>query len=387
MIAAVTNLRTAADPGERAAWVALASTPGIGWPRLGALLAATGSARGALEAPFAFLCSIPGISRACASLLTAVTIDTGYAILAATAKLGGAALIPGDEAWPAALADIPDPPAVLFALGRVELVRRPAVAIVGSRSHSAYGGEVTELLAEASAKAGIVVVSGMARGLDAVAHGAALDAGGASIGVLGNGLGIIYPAANRRLYERMVDTGLLLTEFPPGERPQAWTFPRRNRLISGLARATVVVEAAVGSGALITADQALEQGRDVLAVPGPITSPVSEGTNRLIRDGATPLLEVRDLLELFGIRTPSVPADKQGEFHLVPPVELPPDLGDQARAALEVLALGPRLVDDVAVALEVPAATALQELSMLELLGLVVREAGGWYRRAPGSPP
>ena len=120
-------------------------------------------------------------------------------------------------------------------------------------------------------------MSGMARGLDAVAHAAALDAGGGTIGVLGNGLGVIYPAANRALYERVAARGLLLTEFPPGERPHAGSFPRRNRLISGLARVTVVVEAAVGSGALITAGTALDQGREVMAVPGPITSPVSAG--------------------------------------------------------------------------------------------------------------
>ncbi len=151
-------------------------------------------------------------------------------------------------------------------------------------------------LAWGAASAGLAVVSGMARGLDAVAHTAALDSGGATIGVLGNGLGVIYPTANRVLYQRVAANGLLLTEFPPGERPTAGSFPRRNRLISGLARVTVVVEAAEGSGALITAGTALDQGREVMAVPGNITSPSSVGANRLIRDGAEPLLSSDDLL-------------------------------------------------------------------------------------------
>ena len=162
-------------------------------------------------------------------------------------------------------------------------------------------------LAGAVAQAGVVIVSGMARGLDAVAHTAALDAGGATIGVLGNGLGVIYPAANRALYERVASDGLLVTEFPPGERPNVGSFPRRNRLISGLSRVTVVVEAAVGSGALITAGAALDQGREVMAVPGNITSPLSAGSNRLIRDGAAPVLEPADLLQHFPefVRVPS----------------------------------------------------------------------------------
>ena len=177
-------------------------------------------------------------------------------------RAGGRALLATDPEFPALLRHIPDPPPVLFALGDLGLLDRPAVAIVGSRDHSAYGAEVCrERSPGRPPPAGLVVVSGMARGLDAVAHAAALDAGGATIGVLGNGLGVIYPAANRALYQRVAADGLLLTEFPPGERPHVGSFPRRNRLISGLARVTVVVEAAEGSGALITAGAALDQGR------------------------------------------------------------------------------------------------------------------------------
>src|SRR2546428_7088376 len=170
-----------------------------------------------------------------------------------------------------------------------------------------------------------------ARGIDSIAHAAALDAGGASVGVLGNGFGVVYPAANRALYERMIAHGCLITELPPGERPHAGAFPRRNRLISGLAGVTVVVEAAPGSGALITADCALEQGRSVLAVPGPITSPTSLGCNKLIQQGAKPALSAADVLEELGItpgRRPKV--DQPGST-------VPPDLTELQQALWRAL--------------------------------------------------
>jgi len=177
---------------------------------------------------------------------------------------------------------------------------------VGSRNHSPYGAAAARLLALGVAPHA-VVVSGMARGLDAVAHAAALEAPGGTVGVLGNGFGVIYPAAHRDLYDQMIARGCLITELPPGDRPHAGAFPRRNRLISGLAGAVVVVEAAAGSGALITADCALDQGRTVLAVPGPITSPTSFGCNKLIQQGAKPVLCAADILEELGLASPETP--------------------------------------------------------------------------------
>ncbi|MEP6744823.1 MAG: DNA-processing protein DprA, partial [Gemmatimonadota bacterium] len=237
-------------------------------------------------------------------------------MLEALEKIGAKALLFSDADYPAVLREIPDPPMVVFAWGgdrhrpsaishqRCDAVdgdpgkneaepglvgstsdgRWPMAdgllaAIVGTRHPTQYGIDVTRGAATACAGSGIVVVSGMARGCDAIAHSAALDAGGITIGVLGNGFGVIYPSANRALYERVRAEGLLLSEFAPGERPHAGSFPRRNRIISGLARATLVVEAGPTSGALITAGTALDQGREVLAVPGPITSATSVGTN------------------------------------------------------------------------------------------------------------
>lgn len=347
------------------AYVTLALVPGIGRARLDALLRTFGSAGAALDASLDDLLAVPEISRAAATAIREADPAQGARVAARAAELGGSLLAPDDPEFPAALREIPDAPTLLFAAGRLELLQSPCVAIVGSRSHTRYGGEVCRHFASGLARCGLAVVSGMARGLDAAAHLAALDAGGGTIGVLGNGLGVIYPTANRALYQRVLAHGCLLTEFPPGDRPHAGSFPRRNRLISGLARVTLVVEARERSGALITADCALSQGRDVLAVPGPITSPVSVGCNRLIQLGAKPALGLRDVLEEYGMSLPEVPS-----------AALPTDLTAEERRVLDVLALGSEQVDEVAARLKQPAADTLAVLTSLEIRGLVEQEPG-----------
>ena len=294
-------------------------------------------------------------------------------------ELGGTCLLPGDPDFPPLLREIPDPPTLLFALGDLGILERPAVAVVGSREHSDYGAEVARAIAQVATRADLVVVSGMARGLDAVAHGATLESEGTTIGVLGNGLGVIYPAANRLLYERVAEKGLLLTEFPPGERPQIGSFPRRNRLISGLARVTVVVEAAAGSGTLITVEAALAQGREVMAVPGAITSPVSVGTNRLIRDGATPYLEPDDLLRNY----PECPAGMAVPLESQTSLPLPPTLSDEEAAVAALIGAEPVHLDLLASRAERPIAVMLVVLSGLEIQG-VVEQLPGWRFRRVG---
>jgi DNA processing protein len=279
-----------------AAYVALALVPGVGTVRFERLLQEFGAAEAVLRASPGQLQRVNGISTATATAIRHATPTDGARVLEQVAPRGGVALDPRDVGFPAALHLIPHRPPLLFAKGRMDLLQAPCVAIVGSRDHSRYGARAATHLAAGLVGEGLTVVSGMARGLDAVAHRAALDAGGGTVGVLGNGLGVVYPAANRALYDRVVSDGCLLTEFPPGERPSAGSFPRRNRLISGLARVTIVIEAGEGSGALITADAALAQGREVMAVPGPITSGVSAGTNRLIQMGAKPVLRLGDVL-------------------------------------------------------------------------------------------
>lgn len=380
---------------ERAAYVALALTPGVGAARMTALLSHFQSAGGALSAPLAFLCTVPGMNRAVATAITNSSLEAGQRALAAIEAAGAHCLLPTDPAFPTAFAEIPDPPMLLFGQGDLSLLTRPAVAVVGSRDHSAYGAEVCREVARRAAEAGIVVVSGMARGLDAVAHTAALDAGGGTIGILGNGLGVIYPAANRILYRRVAETGLLLTEFPPGERPMVGAFPRRNRLISGLARVTVVIEAAEGSGTLITVGTALAQGRDVMAVPGNISSPTSIGTNRLIRDGAEPLLEVEDLLAHYPETLPrprpaatgKTAADAPGPAAVGRPMlRVPPaDLTPVERTLFDLLLAGSAATDRLIEGAGRPAPEVLVALSNLELRGLVTEVTGKVALAPPGA--
>src|SRR5688500_16726994 len=302
-------------------WLALALVPGIGAARFAELLDRFETPDGALSAPFEVLCTVPKITAPVAEAIRQADRKAAARALHRLAELGGHVLLPGAEGFPDLLRQLPDPPICLFAQGDLTLLTRPAIAIVGSRNHSHYGAEVCRAVARAAAELGLTVVSGMARGLDAVAHRGALDAGGGTIGVLGSGLGVVYPVSNRALYQRVIERGLLITELPPGQRPHEGSFPRRNRLISGLARVTVVVEAAQASGALQTAGCAQEQGREVMAVPGPITSPVSAGTNGLIRDGAAPLLELADLLSHYPEAVTSATRGPVPEAGTLAPVE------------------------------------------------------------------
>src|SRR4051794_13318259 len=362
---------------ERLAYLTLTQVPGMGPVRFKAFLSAFPTAMGAYSAPFDVLGTVPGFSCALATALRATPLEVGRRIVEDADRLGAGILIPEDGSYPELLRHIADPPPVLFTLGDQALFLRPAAAIVGSRDHSNYGAVVCRSLASAAAGAGVVIVSGMARGLDAVAQTAALDTGGTTIGVLGNGLGVIYPAANRGLYERVARDGLLVSEFPPGERPHAGSFPRRNRLISGLSRVTVVVEAAAGSGALITAEFALEQGREVMAVPGNISSAVSVGTNRLLRDGATPLLEPNDLLRHFSELPNSGLMPSAPNVSRPLPVELSTE--EQALAGLfETESLHP---DELSTRLNRPVGEALGLLCGLEIAGVIEQGPGRMFRR------
>jgi len=214
----------------------------------------------------------------------------------------------------------------------------------------------------------------MARGIDALAHSAALDVGGASVGVLGNGFGVIYPAANGALYARMVKHGCLVTEHPPGERPHAGSFSRRNRLISGLARAVLVIEAAAQSGAIVTADAGLEQNRPILAVPGPITSPTSVGCNKLIQQGAKAALCAADILEEIGL--PSGLNDTAVALATPAPRVPPPDLSGLQLTLWHRLTAEPQHVDALVAAARTGAADVLGALTELELRGLVRQTPG-----------
>lgn len=277
-----------------------------------------------------------------------------------------------DPLYPKLLAAIHDPPPQLWVRGEpgAELLSEAAVGVVGARVCSSYGRAVARSLGRDLAAAGVVVVSGMARGVDGEAHRGALDAGGVTVAVLGCGIDRDYPAAHAELARRISADGLIVSEYEPGVEPAPWRFPARNRIISGLSRAIVVVEARERSGALITVDFALEQGRDVLAVPGEITSALSAGSNALLRLGAAPVLAVDDVLGAIGLVVAKLDKPKLPE-------------GDAGRI-LGVLHEAAATVDEIARAVALPAAEVAALLTALELEGLV--ESGeGAYRATIGG--
>ena len=263
----------------------------------------------------------------------------------------------GTHRFPALLAQIPNPPAELWTRGDASICDKPAVAIVGARAASSGGMAIAATIAGDLARAGIVVVSGLARGIDSAAHRAALDAGGKTVAVLGTGIDIVYPAEHRELTERIARDGLLLTEFWPGAAPEVSHFPRRNRIISGLSLGVVVVEAAEQSGSLITARLAADQGREVMVVPGPVLGGRNRGAHALIRDGAKLVESAVDILQELGMVTG-------------PPVS----------------AHGPEnvefTVDDIAQQLELSAGEALARLLEWELTGEIQRIGSGRFVRS-----
>lgn len=267
-----------------------------------------------------------------------------------------------DPVFPGLLAAIHDPPAQLYVRGDADpsLLSTPAVAIVGARACSSYGRSVARSLSRELSAAGLVVVSGMARGIDGEAHRGALDSGTPTCAVLGCGIDRDYPAAHGELARRVCERGLIVSEYEAGVEPAPWRFPARNRIIAGLCRATLVVEARERSGALITADFALEEGREVLAVPGEITSALSSGTNALIRLGATPVTCAEDVLEVFGLERKSARIK----------------VGPAAKALLETLRDGALTADELVRAARIDAADAAAALIELELARLVMQEEG-----------
>jgi DNA processing protein len=274
-----------------------------------------------------------------------------------------------DPDFPPRLRSIHDPPPGLFLRGHADpsVLAGTGVAIVGARARSDYGAHVARSLATELASAGVTVISGLARGVDGWAHRGSLGAGGVTVAVLGCGIDRDYPRAHASLAAEIGLRGLIVSEYPPGVAPAPWRFPARNRIVAGLAVATVVVEARERSGALITADLALEEGREVLAVPGEITSSLSQGSNGLLRLGATPATSAVDVLEAIGIDAPPSPGG--GE---------PP--GPAAAAALAALDRGAATADQISRATGLEAGAVAAALVELELAGLV-EAAAGVYRR------
>lgn len=309
------------------------------------------------------------------------SVDNARAELAAGRRAGAQLLVHGGAGYPEPLVPLADAPPVLWALGRTELLEKPLIAVVGARSASSLGLRMARRLAADLAEAGMAVVSGLARGVDAVAHAAALDTG--TIGVQAGGIDVIYPIENTELAAKMAQQGLRLAELPPGSSPQARHFPQRNRIIAGLCRATIVVEAAARSGSLLTARMALDYGRDVLAVPGHPLDARAGGCNMLIRDGATLIRGIEDVFETLGME-PGAARLPEHDRPGPPPGELapPPPSEDLPQRLLGLLGPSPTPEEELIAALGSDAARFGQALLLLEIEGALVRHPGGFVSRA-----
>lgn len=347
-------------------WVGFTLVKGIGAVRLRALLDYFGDAETAWNASLFDLVGAglsPKLAERILQVRSVVNLDE---YIAQTVRNGIRILTWNDPEYPAHLSEIDQPPPVLYLRGEMTPEDAWAVAIVGTRSITPYGRQVTEELATALAQNGVTIVSGLARGVDAVAHRAALNAGGRTLAVLGSGVDKIYPPEHRALAEQIAAQGAILSDYAPGTPPDSANFPPRNRIISGLSMAVVVVEAGDTSGALITAEFAVEQGREVFAVPGSIFAPQSRGPNHLISNGAKILLSPQSVLEALDL-TRNV--ERRAIRKAVP--------ADPTEAILlEALGAEPIHVDDIRARVALPIETVSAALAMMELKGMV-RQVGG----------
>jgi DNA processing protein len=367
-----------ADPGEgdalpeRAYWVAFHRVPYIGPARLRRLQQTFGSLAAAWFAP------VSELRRCLEERPTAELARTRQELDVATLyreieSKGVRIATPVDDHYPTLLAEIPAPPPVLYFRGDLIETDRTAVAIVGTRRVTSYGREMAARLSADLARAGVTIVSGLARGVDGVAHQAALDAGGRTIAVLGSGINRIYPPEHRKLAARIAEQGAVLSDYLPDTPPDGVNFPPRNRIISGLSLGVVVIEAPDRSGALITVDFAADQGRDVFAVPGPVLAENSAGCNRLIREGARLVRSADDILEDLQLR-------RDHRREAVTQQSLP--LSEDERRLLAVLTLQPQHIDDLAELSDSTVAEISGRLMMLELQGLVRNAGAQHYARA-----
>jgi len=354
-------------------WVALLSAANVGEVRARDLYRHFGSVETALKASRAELLQVDGVGPETAEGIAKVDYKKAEETVEKILQSGEKFLLLSDADYPELLTQIFDPPPVLFYRGELVPEDKKAVGVVGTRTFSPYGKQVVDRMAFELAGMGLTVVSGMAQGIDSFAHEAALRAGGRTIAVLGGGFDSVTSARARKLFEKIPAQGAVLTEFPNGAPPTPENFPKRNRVISGLSLGVVVVEAAQGSGALITAQQALEQGREVMAVPGRVDSPNSAGTHKLIRQGAALVATAQDVV-------------RELNLSVVPMAERPvsaPDLKKEERVLFDLLAAGqPVLIDELSTKSALPVSECFSILTGLELKGHVKRLAGQQFVRA-----
>ena len=353
---------------ELEAWLRLGLIPRLGPVSFRKLLSTFGSPENALGASHSELTRITG-----PALATAITAGPDPEFLAHTrdwvAEEGNRLLTLADNDYPRRLLEISDPPPLLYLKGNPTLLQQEAVAIVGSRNATAQGVSNAEAFARDLSDGGFTIVSGLALGIDAAAHRGGLKGRGSSLAVVATGLDTVYPARNKGLAHELAQHGLLVSEFVLGTRPQAGNFPRRNRLISGLSRGVLVVEAAIRSGSLITARCALEQGREVFAIPGSVHSPLSKGCHALIKQGAKLVETSADILEEFGQTTARVPGKATAETE------------NSETRLMQTIGFDPFDIDTLCARTGLTAEKASAMLLELELEGVVCRLSGGKFQR------
>lgn len=359
---------------ELSSWIRLEQTPGVGSETARKLLGAFGPPENVFTASFSSLHDI--VSERIARALTAPLNDEVQARIEKTIEWaqqpGNRVITLGDAAYPKTLLDIPDPPLMLYAKGRLELLASPALAVVGSRNATTQGIVNAENFSKTLSQSGLSIISGLALGIDTAAHRGGLQAYGSTVAVIGTGADIVYPARNRSLAHQIAAEGCIISEYPLGTPPMAANFPRRNRIISGLARGVLVIEAAAQSGSLITARMAAEQGRDVLAIPGSIHSPLAKGCHLLIKQGAKLVESAQDVLEEIG-HYASHPEPST--------MTSTPDCDPEAVRILNVLGFDPLAPDALAARCQIGIADLHAQLLTLELDGCIEMLPGGMVRR------
>jgi DNA processing protein len=361
-------------------WIELSLVPGVGPRTFFKLLDTFGDPKKALDASHSAIKKVDGVSTAVAEAIARRCESELKDSLGLIEEHEVSVVTFADPAYPELLKNIHDPPPVLYVKGSIESVDRNAISIVGSRRATHYGKTVAGKLAGDLARMGITVVSGLAYGVDAAAHKGALEAGGRTIAVLGCGVDVVYPRANSKIYERIPASGAVISEFPMGCQPDAGQFPMRNRIVSGLSLGTLVVEAPRKSGALITARLAMEQNREVFAVPGNIYSPYGEGCHQLIKDGAKLVENVYDImcevevgLEAFDLGQPAALADDAARAEI--------KMSTTERKVFNYLSMAPVHIDVITEDCDLTASEAASALMTLELKGLVQQISGKQFIR------
>jgi DNA processing protein len=365
--------------------VALSRVPNVGPVTYRALIDAFGGPAETFAAPYEMLIRVDGVGQETAKEVKAFDgWDEARQEVSDAGKKGISIIALGDPAYPAILAEIYDPPSVLYVTGEAESWPELCVAVVGTRTVSEYGRRATKYIVSGLVEMGVGVISGMARGVDSVAHRAALKAGGFTAAVLGSGADIVYPPESKRLYQDIKTSGFIVSEYPLSTRPDGKNFPRRNRIISGLSHAVIVAEAPRKSGALITAAHALEQNRGVFAVPGGIFAEKSRGALWLLNQGAVAVYDAEQVLEEIAPQVESFWEQREadaGKGETGEPAAIPEDLSADEKGVLGVIADKRVHIDEIGRTLDVDAAKVSRILTILEIKGLIRQLPGKHFVR------